>query len=69
MQASIVLSTFPIIFKSHHENLFDADSNLRESGGCEACQSESVHALAQWQASKGSEPLSQIIEVSEIGSF
>ena len=69
MQASNVLSPSTLFNTFLYENIFDADSILRESGGCEACQSESVHTLAQWQASKGSEPLSQILEVSEVGSF
>ena len=69
MRASIVLSHSTLFNTFLYENLSDADSNLRESGGCEACQSKSVHTLSQWQASKGSEPLPQILEVSEVGSY
>ena len=41
-------------------------SHLHKGGGCENCQSQVVCTPAQWQARKGSEPLSQVLRVPKI---
>ena len=68
MQASIVLSLNHRKKKLiNNENISDAPSNLHESGDREIGLGKGVLPSLQRQAREGSEPLSQVLEVPEIG--